>query len=76
VHTWYAYPMESMMAVAAKNADKFKCWRDFSGKPVFYTTLASMNWLNYQRIYKVLGLDFNTSRSTSIRTRTHWSAAP
>ena len=47
VHTWYAYPMESMMAVAAKNADKFKCWRDFSGKPVFYTNAGFMNWLNY-----------------------------
>ena len=46
VHTWYAYPMESMMAVAAKNADKFKCWRDFSGKPVFYTNAGFMNWLN------------------------------
>ena len=58
VHTWYAYPMESMMAVTAKNADKFKCWRDFSGKPVFYTNAGFMNWLNYMRIYKVLGYDF------------------
>jgi len=58
VHTWYAYPMESMMAVTAKHADKFKCWRDFSGKPVFYTNAGFMNWLNYQRVYKVLGYDF------------------
>ncbi len=58
VHTWYAYPMESMMAVAAKDADKFKCWRDFSGKPVFYTNAGFMNWLNWVRIYKVLGYDF------------------
>jgi len=58
VHTWYAYPMESMMAVTAKDADKFKCWRDFSGKPVFYTNAGFMNWLNYQRVYKVLGYDF------------------
>ena len=58
VHTWYSYPMESMMAVAAKNADKFKCWRDFSGKPVFYTNAGFMNWLNFIRIYKVLGYDF------------------
>jgi TRAP-type uncharacterized transport system substrate-binding protein len=34
-HTWYAYPMESMMAVAAKDGGNFKCWKDFSGKPVF-----------------------------------------
>mgnify|MGYP003454937556 FL=1 len=59
VHTWYAYPMESMMAVTAKNADKFKCWRDFSGKPVFYTNAGFMNWLNWIRIYKVLGYGFN-----------------
>ncbi|MFB3886763.1 MAG: TAXI family TRAP transporter solute-binding subunit [Thermodesulfobacteriota bacterium] len=58
VHTWYSYPMESMMAVAAKNADKFKCWRDFSGKPAFYTNAGFMNWLNFIRIYKVLGYDF------------------
>ena len=58
VHTWYSYPMETMMAVAAKNADKFKCWRDFSGKPAFYTNAGFMNWLNLMRIYKVLGYDF------------------
>jgi TRAP transporter TAXI family solute receptor len=57
-HTWYAYPMESMMAVAAKNGDQFKCWKDFSGKPVFYTNAGFMNWLNWQRIHKALGTDF------------------
>jgi TRAP transporter TAXI family solute receptor len=58
VHTWYSYPMESMMAVAAKDADKFKCWKDLSGKPVFYTQAGFMNWLNWQRIHKALGTDF------------------
>jgi TRAP-type uncharacterized transport system substrate-binding protein len=57
-HTWYAYPMESMMAVAAKDADKFKCWKDFSAKPVFYTNAGFMNWLNWQRIHKALGTEF------------------
>ena len=32
VHTWYAYPMESFMAVSKKDADKYKCLKDFSGK--------------------------------------------
>jgi TRAP transporter TAXI family solute receptor len=58
VHTWYAYPMESMMATSAKDADKYKCWRDFSGKPVFYTTAGFMNWNNWRRIYDALGYDF------------------
>jgi hypothetical protein len=58
VHTWYAYPMESMMATSAKQAANFKCWKDFSGKPVFYTQAGFMNWLNWRRIYKVLGYDF------------------
>jgi TRAP transporter TAXI family solute receptor len=58
VHTWYSYPMESMMAVAAKDADKFKCWKDLSGKPVFYTQAGFMNWLNWQRIHKALGTEF------------------
>jgi len=58
VHTWYAYPMESMMAAPAKTAGNFKCWKDFSGKPVFFTPAGFMNWLNFQRIYKTLGYDF------------------
>ncbi len=58
VHTWYAYPMESFMAVPAKDADKYKCWKDLSGKPVFYTTAGFMNWNNWVRIYKALGYDF------------------
>ena len=58
VHTWYAYPMESFMAVSAKNADKYKCLKDFSGKPVFFTPAGFMNWMNFHRIYKTLGYDF------------------
>jgi TRAP transporter TAXI family solute receptor len=58
VHTWYAYPMESMMATTTKEAEKIKCWKDLSGKPVFYTTAGFMNWNNWVRIYKALGYDF------------------
>jgi TRAP transporter TAXI family solute receptor len=58
VHTWYAYPMESMMATSAKEAAKFKCWKDFSGKPVYFTQAGFQNWLNWQRIFKALGYDF------------------
>ncbi|MGZ8209690.1 MAG: TAXI family TRAP transporter solute-binding subunit [Burkholderiales bacterium] len=58
VHTWYAYPMESFMAVSAKDAGKYKCWGDFSNKPVFYTPAGFMNWLNFTRIYKALGYQF------------------
>ena len=58
VHTWYAYPMESLMATTAKDAAKFKCWKDFSGKPVFFTPAGFMNWLNFQRIFKTLNYDF------------------
>jgi uncharacterized protein len=58
VHTWYAYPMETMIAVAAKDADKFKCWKDFSGKPVYFSQAGFQNWLNAKRIFKTLGYDF------------------
>jgi uncharacterized protein len=58
VHTWYAYPMESFMAVYAPKADQFKSWGDFSGKPVFFTPAGFMNWLNFMRIYKALGYQF------------------
>ncbi len=57
-HTWYSYPMESMMATTAKLAPQFKCWKDFSGKPVFFTQAGFQNWLNWQRIFKTLGYDF------------------
>ena len=54
-HTWYAYPIESMMATLASNAGRFKCWRDFSDQPVFYTNAGFMNWLNWRRTFEVLG---------------------
>ncbi len=58
VHTWYAYPMESFMAVPADKVGGFKCLKDFSGKPVFFTPAGFMNWLNFQRMFKALGYDF------------------
>ncbi|MBX9827218.1 MAG: hypothetical protein K2Y27_19775 [Xanthobacteraceae bacterium] len=58
VHTWYAYPMETFMAVPAAKASQYKCWKDFSGKPVFYSPAGFMNWLNFRRAYKTLGYDF------------------
>lgn len=57
-HTWYAYPMESFMAVPADKAGQYKCLKDLSGKPTFYTTAGFMNWLNFQRMYKALGYEF------------------
>jgi uncharacterized protein len=58
VHTWYAYPMESFMAVIASKGDQYKSLRDFSGKPVFFTPAGFMNWLNFVRIFKALGYQF------------------
>jgi len=59
VHTWYAYPMESFMMVIASKAGQYKSLRDFSGKPVFFTPAGFMNWLNFTRIFKALGYQFN-----------------
>jgi uncharacterized protein len=58
VHTWYAYPMESFMAVPAAKANDYKCLKDLAGKPTFFTPAGFMNWLNFQRMYKALGYDF------------------
>jgi TRAP transporter TAXI family solute receptor len=58
VHTWYAYPMESFMAVHAPKGGQFKSWGDFNGKPVFFTPAGFMNWLNFVRIFKALGYQF------------------
>ena len=58
VHTWYAYPMESFMAVIASKGHLYKSLADFSGKPVFFTPAGFMNWLNFTRIFKALGYQF------------------
>ncbi len=58
VHTWYAYPMESFMAVVASKGHLYKSLADFSGKPVFFTPAGFMNWLNFERIFKALGYQF------------------
>lgn len=58
VHTWYAYPMESFMAVPTEKVAQYKCLKDLSGKPTFFTPAGFMNWLNFQRMYKALGYDF------------------
>lgn len=58
VHTWYAYPMETMLAVPP-GADDVKCYRDLSGKPVFFSTAGFMNWLNMRRVFGALGYDFS-----------------
>jgi len=44
-----------MIAILAPNVGRFKCWRDFSEQPVFYTNAGFMNWLNWRRIFDVLG---------------------
>jgi TRAP transporter TAXI family solute receptor len=71
LHTWYAYPMESFMAAPTKDAASYRCLSDFSGKPVFYTTAGFMNWLNFQRIYRVLGYEF---KHVQIDTKTNSDA--
>lgn len=58
VHTWYSYPMETFMAAPAGKAGQFKCWKDFSGKPVFFSTAGFMNWLNMKRAFAALGYEF------------------
>jgi TRAP-type uncharacterized transport system substrate-binding protein len=67
-HTWYAFPMESMMAVLSSSAGRFKCWRDLSGQPVYYTSAGFMQWLNWRRVFNTLGynlrhiqIDLNTN---------------
>jgi hypothetical protein len=47
------------MAVPADKASQYKCLSDLNGKPTFFTPAGFMNWLNFQRMYKALGYDFN-----------------
>ncbi len=59
VHSFYAYPMETSLAVHANRADDFKTWGDLDGEPVFFTPAGFMNWLNMGRIFAALGYEFN-----------------
>ena len=59
VHSFYAYPMETGLAVHVNNADQFQSWRDFDGEPVFFTPAGFMNWLNMGRIFDALEIEFN-----------------
>lgn len=59
VHTWYAYPMESFMAVPESQADQYECLSDLDGEPVFFTPAGFMNWLNFRRMFDALGYEFN-----------------
>lgn len=59
VHSFYAYPMETFLAVHKSRADDFSSWADFSGQPVFFSPAGFMNWLNMVRIFDALGYEFN-----------------
>lgn len=57
-HTWYAYPLHSFLVIHSQQAGKVASWNDLSGKPSFYTPAGFMNWLNFQRMFKILGYEF------------------
>lgn len=59
VHTLYVYPMETFMLVSEKRKGEFKSYKDFDGKPIFFTPAGFMNWLNMRRIFGALGYEFN-----------------
>lgn len=59
VHSFYAYPMETSLAVHKDNAADFQSWSDFDGEPVFFTPAGFMNWLNMVRIFDALDIEFS-----------------
>lgn len=58
VHSFYAYPMETFLAVHKPKAAQYNSWGDLSGKPVYFTPAGFMNWLNMGRIFAALGYEF------------------
>ena len=59
VHTLYVYPMETFMLVADGRKGEFNSYKDFDGKPGYYTPAGFMNWLNMRRVFAALGYEFN-----------------
>ena len=59
VHSFYAYPMETFLTVLEDNADNYDSWSDFDGEPVFFSPAGYMNWMNMQRIFDALDIEFN-----------------
>ena len=56
VHTWYAYPMESMMATTAKEARQVQVLEGLQRQAGVLHAGRLQNWLNWQRIFKALEL--------------------
>jgi TRAP-type uncharacterized transport system substrate-binding protein len=59
VHSLYVYPMETFMLVPDGRKGEFSSYKDFDGKPIFFTPAGFMNWLNMRRIFDALGYEFN-----------------
>jgi TRAP-type uncharacterized transport system substrate-binding protein len=59
LHTFYAYPMESFLVTTDELAEEYATYADFDGEDVFFTPAGFMNWLNFGRIFDVLGYEFN-----------------
>ncbi len=59
VHSLYVYPMETFMLVPDRRKGEFGSYKDFDGKPIFFTPAGFMNWLNMRRIFSTLGYEFN-----------------
>jgi TRAP-type uncharacterized transport system substrate-binding protein len=59
IHTFYIFPMDTFLAVPARDAHLYDSWSDLSGLTTFFAPAGFMNFLNIQRAFRdALGYTF------------------
>ncbi len=57
VQTFWDFSLTSFFLVKREDADKYRCWRDLAGKPVFLTPIGFGTHLSMLRVLRILGIN-------------------
>jgi len=59
-HSLHFYTVDGFFVVSKDKADKYKCWKDLSGKPIAFYTSTSTWWYSCKYVWDdLLGYGFN-----------------
>jgi TRAP-type uncharacterized transport system substrate-binding protein len=87
IHTFVTYPLETFLAVPARDAHLYRSWADLSGLPIYFGPFGGATYMNMKRsFHRALGYDFrhvevgfaampDALAAGTIRAATVWTAA-
>jgi TRAP-type uncharacterized transport system substrate-binding protein len=58
VHTFYMFPVDTILAIHARDAHLYRSWADLSGLPTFFGPAGGATYVDLKRAYHALGYDF------------------